>query len=124
MPAASPTTVLIADDHAGFRAALESLLAAVDDFVLVGSARDGAEAVALAERLRPRVVIMDLTMPRLNGVEATRLIRRRLGSTNVIALSGSRELMRDAVAAGAMFTALKEDDPQELLALIRSAAAG
>lgn len=115
------TTVLIADDHPGFRAALVSLVRTESDMEVVGSACDGVEAVDLAERLRPRVVVMDLAMPRLNGVEAIRVIRRRGVGAAVIALWASRELIRDAVAAGARFTALKEDDPLRLLDLIRAA---
>jgi DNA-binding NarL/FixJ family response regulator len=118
----TPTTVLIADDHEGFRLALESLLRSTDDLVVIGSACDGEEAVTLAIRLHPRVVVMDLVMPRVNGVEATRMIRGQRSPSAVVALSGSRELMREAIAAGAAFTLLKEEEPERLLAVIRAAA--
>jgi DNA-binding NarL/FixJ family response regulator len=115
-------TVLIADDHPGFRSALASLIRSADDLVLLGSARDGEEAVLLAAQLRPRVVVMDLAMPGVDGVEATRRVRGHQPPPVVVALSGSHELIRDAVAAGAAFTVLKDVDPQRLLHVIRAAA--
>jgi DNA-binding NarL/FixJ family response regulator len=90
------TTVLIVDDHCGFRYALESLLASAGDLRLVGSVCTGAEAVTLSEQLEPRVVIMDLAMPGINGVEATRRICGQRRPPAVVALSGSRELWREA----------------------------
>jgi DNA-binding NarL/FixJ family response regulator len=120
----SVTTVLIADDHDGFRAALLSLLAGTHDLSVVGAAADGEEAVALASQLQPQVVVMDLAMPRVDGVEATRRIRERGSRPAVVALSGSRELIREAVAAGAAYTILKDEDPARMLAVIRRAAAG
>jgi DNA-binding NarL/FixJ family response regulator len=115
-------TVMIVDDHPGFRGALERLVRSASDLVLVGSANGGVEAVALAARLSPQVVVMDLGMARVNGVEATRRVRAQPRPPVVVALSGSRELTKDAVAAGAAITLLKDVDPDELLAVIRSAA--
>lgn len=115
------TTVVVADDHTGFRNALESLIRSAADLELLGSARDGEEAVRLATQLRPQVVVMDLAMPRVNGVEATRRVRRRHPAPAVVALSGSHELRRDAIAAGATFTILKDVDPVRLLDVIRAA---
>lgn len=115
-------TVLIADDHAGFRRALETALRRVPGLTLVGSARDGAEAVLMTVELRPRVVVMDLAMPGMSGVEATRRLMQQREPPTVVALSGSRELMRDAMGAGAFSTLLKEADLSELLACIRVAA--
>jgi DNA-binding NarL/FixJ family response regulator len=89
---------------------------------LVGTARDGDEAVSMAVELRPRVVVMDLAMPGMSGVEATRRLMQQREPPAVVALSGSRELMRDAIAAGASSTLLKEADLSELLACIRVAA--
>lgn len=115
-------TVLVADDHPGFRCALESLVRSAVDLVLLGSAGDGAEAVRLTTRLRPRVVVMDLAMPGVDGVEATRRVRAHRCPPAVIALSGSHERMRDAVAAGAVFAVLKDVHPERLLNLICTAA--
>jgi DNA-binding NarL/FixJ family response regulator len=119
-----PITVLVVDDHAGFRYALESLIRSAGDLVLLGSARGGEEAVLLTSALRPRVVVMDLAMPGVNGVEATRRVRGQRPRPVVVALSGSHELTRDAVAAGAAFTVLKDVDPERLLQVIRAAARG
>jgi DNA-binding NarL/FixJ family response regulator len=114
-------TVLVVDNHPGFRGALEALIRSAGDLVLLGSACDGEEAVVLSARLRPRVVVMDLAMPGVDGVEATRrLLGQRLPPV-VVALSGSHELIRDAVSAGAAFTVLKDVDPDRLLGLIRAA---
>ena len=115
-------TVLIADDHAGFRRALETALRRAPGLTLVGSAHDGAEAVLMTAELRPRVVVMDLAMPGMSGVEATRRLMAQREPPAVVALSGSRELMRDAIAAGASSTLLKEADLSELLASIRVVA--
>jgi DNA-binding NarL/FixJ family response regulator len=114
-------TVLVVDDHAGFRRALESLVRSAGDLFLLGSACGGEEAVRLSAQLRPRVVVMDLGMPRVNGVEATRRLRGQQLPPAVVALSGSHELIREAAAAGAAFTVLKDVDPQHLLQVIRSA---
>jgi DNA-binding NarL/FixJ family response regulator len=115
-------TVLIADDHPGFRRALETALRRAPGLTLVGSARDGEEAVLMTVQLRPRVVVMDLAMPGMSGVEATRRLMEQREPPAVVALSGSRELMRDAIAAGASSTVLKEADLSELLANIRVVA--
>ena len=116
-------TVLVVDDHPGFRRALERALRRAPGLRLVGSARSGEEAVVMSARLEPRVVVMDLTMPGVSGVEATRRLMRQQGCPAVVALSGSRELMREAVAAGACKALLKEGDLTELLTTIRLAAA-
>jgi DNA-binding NarL/FixJ family response regulator len=116
------TTVLVVDDHAGFRCALESLLRSSTHLELVGSACNGEDALRLAAELRPQVIVMDLAMPGMNGVEATRRVRAQQVPPAVVALSGSRELTRDAVAAGAAFSVLKDEDPQRLLDVIRAAS--
>ena len=115
-------TVLVADDHHGFRRALETALRRAPGLTLVGSAHDGEEAVLMTVKLRPRVVVMDLAMPGMSGVEATRRLMEQPDPHAVVALSGSRELMRDAIAAGASSTLLKEADLSELLASIRVVA--
>jgi DNA-binding NarL/FixJ family response regulator len=118
----STTTVLIADGHDGFRAALETLLGTAPDLTVVGDARDGQEALALAGRLQPRVVVMELAMPGVNGVEATRRICSWRSPPAVVVLSGSRELIAEAIAAGAAYTILKDEDPAHMLEVIRAAA--
>lgn len=115
-------TVLVVDDHAGFRRALESLVRSAGDLVLLGAACGGEEAVRLSAQLRPRVVVMDLGMPGVNGVEATRRLRDQQQPPVIVALSGSHELIREAVAAGAAFTVLKDENPARLLDVIRAAA--
>ncbi len=116
-------TVLVVDDHSGFRRALERALRRAPGLSLVGSARSGEEAIVMSGRLEPRVVVMDLAMPGMSGVEATRRLMGQPRPPAVVALSGSRELMRDAIAAGACRTLLKEGDLTELLTTIRLAAA-
>jgi DNA-binding NarL/FixJ family response regulator len=120
--ATAAITVLIADDHPGFRRALETALRRAPGLTLVGCAHDGEEAVLMSTQLRPRVVVMDLAMPGVSGVEATRRLMAQRKPPAVVALSGSRELMRDAIAAGSSSTLLKEADLSELLASIRVAA--
>jgi DNA-binding NarL/FixJ family response regulator len=115
--------VLVVDDHPGFRLALESALRRAPGLRLVGSASSGKEALLLSAQLHPRVVVMDLAMPGMTGVDATRSLMAQREPPAVVALSGSRELMRDAVAAGARATLLKEADLTELLAAIRHVAA-
>jgi NarL family two-component system response regulator LiaR len=118
--------VLIVDDHAVVRRGLEAFLQAYDDLELVGEAADGAAAITLCERLRPDVVLMDLLLGELDGVEATRQIRRRHPPTQVIALTSVRDELwvQRALAAGAIAYLLKNADSQELAAAIRRAASG
>lgn len=115
-------TVLIVDDHPGVRAAIEALIVRTPGLRVVGSVSSGAAAIEDARRLNPTVVIMDLCMPDINGVEATRAIRLDDGAPAVVAFSGSRELWREARDAGAAVTLLKDEDPQRLLQAIRAAA--
>jgi DNA-binding NarL/FixJ family response regulator len=114
--------VLVVDDHPGFRRALETALRRAPDLRLVGSASNGEEALLMSAQLQPSVVVMDLAMPGMSGVDATRRLMAQRNPPAVVALSGSRELMRDAVAAGARGTLLKEADLTELLATIRHVA--
>jgi DNA-binding NarL/FixJ family response regulator len=114
--------VLVVDDHPGVRRAIETALRRAAGLRLVGSACSGEEAVVMSAQLRPRVVVMDLAMPGVSGVEATRRLMEQHDPPAVVALSGSREMMREAMAAGAFGALLKEADLTELLATIHLAA--
>jgi DNA-binding NarL/FixJ family response regulator len=118
---ATITTVLVVDDHVGVRLALEALIRSTADLRVVGSASGGAEAIELVAALEPAVVVMDLAMPGTSGVQAIRAICRRRPAPAVVAFSGARTLWREARAAGAAYTVLKDDDPERLLDTIRSA---
>jgi DNA-binding NarL/FixJ family response regulator len=118
--------VLLAEDHSIVRAGLEDLLSNVEDFAVVGTAVDGAEAVALAAEHRPDVVLMDLLMPRLDGTEATRRIVDADPAVRVVVLTSFSESDRilDALDAGAIGYLLKDAEPDELFRSIRAAARG
>ncbi len=119
-------TVLLADDHAIVRRGLSELLATAADLVVVGAAVDGAEAVALAGQHQPDVVLMDLSMPELDGVAATRQLLEISPASRVVILTSfsERDRILSAIDAGAVGYLLKDVDPDELLRGIRAAAAG
>jgi CheY-like chemotaxis protein len=114
--------VVVVDDHPGVRSAIEALIARAAGLCVVGSVSSGTAAVAAVVQLRPTVVIMDLCMPGMNGVEATRAICSSPPAPVVVVFSGSRELWREARAAGAAHMILKDEDPESLLEAIRAAA--
>jgi DNA-binding NarL/FixJ family response regulator len=118
--------VLIAENHSVVRAGLEGLLENADDIEVVGAAADGEEAVALARERHPAVVLMDLSMPVMGGVEATRLILDADPGARVVVLSAfsDRELILEALDAGAIGYLLKDTEPAELLNGIRAASRG
>lgn len=120
------TRVLLADDHQLIRSGLATLLEPVDDLEVVGEAANGAEAVDLAARTAPDVVLMDLSMPVMDGVEATRRILEHRSGVAVVVLTSFADEARvtDALDAGAVGYLLKDSEPRDLLAAIRSAAAG
>src|SRR4051794_17643409 len=105
------TRILLADDHDVVRRGLRGLLEAQPDWVVCAEARTGREAVALAARTRPDVAVLDLAMPELNGLEATRHIRRAQPDTEVLVFTmhQSEQLMREALLAGARGYLLKSD---------------
>ena len=119
-------TVLLVDDHQMVRTGLAALLAATDDIVVVGQAGDGAAAVDVAGDTLPDVVLMDLSMPQLDGVEATRRILAEQPEAKIVVLTSfsDRDRVSDALAAGAVGYLLKDCEPEDLLAAVRSAAAG
>jgi DNA-binding NarL/FixJ family response regulator len=120
--------VLVADDQAAVRAGFAALIAAEDEMQVAGEAGDGREAVDRARRLFPHVVVMDVRMPLLDGIEATRLIRAdpTLRDTRVLVLTtfDLDEYVYAALRAGASGFLLKDAGPEELLRAIRTVAAG
>lgn len=118
--------ILVVDDHAVVRSGLGTFLLAYDDLELVGEASNGLEAVQLCEELQPDLVLMDLAMPEMDGVEATRRIRTSCPHIQVIALTGLREeeKIRQALEAGAIGYQLKNISADDLVAAIRTAHAG
>jgi DNA-binding NarL/FixJ family response regulator len=118
--------VLLAEDHRLVRAGLERLLATAEDIEVVGGAADGAEAVELAAELRPDLVLMDLSMPNVDGVEATRRIVAANADVQVVVLTSlsDRERILSAFDAGAVGYLLKDAEPEELIGGVRAAARG
>lgn len=118
--------VLVADDHGVVRSGLEQLIATADDLELVGLASDGQQAVDLARSTRPDVILMDLSMPGLDGVGATEQITGELPSCSVVVLTSfsDRQRILDALDAGAVGYLLKHAGPDELLDAIRAAHEG
>jgi len=118
--------VLVAEDHTIVREGLKALLSQADGLEEVGEASDGLVAVAEARRLAPDVVVMDLSMPSLNGVDATRAIKEQRPETAIVVLSmhGSEEFVRPAVRAGARAYLVKGSGMSELIAAIRAVARG
>jgi DNA-binding NarL/FixJ family response regulator len=117
-----PISILIADDHAVMRDGLKMILESADDMAVVAMVADGREAVARAEQCRPDVILMDISMPGLNGIEATRLIRERLPAVRVLILTmhGSMEHVYRALQAGARGYLLKESAGSEVVTAVRS----
>ncbi|MDQ1742243.1 MAG: hypothetical protein QOE23_582 [Pseudonocardiales bacterium] len=118
--------VLLADDHRLVRAGLAGLLSTAADIEVIGEAADGRQAVELAETTGPDVILMDLSMPVLDGVEATRQILDRTPAIRVIALTSFADQTKvgDMLASGAVGYLLKDSEPADLLAAVRSASAG
>ena len=118
--------VLIADDHVAVRQALVRSLEQEADIEVVGQAEDGCLAVELAGQLIPDVVVMDITMPRLDGIGATRQITERYPGIKVVGLSvhGSRPYVHKMLAAGAKGYVLKDDDLDELVKALRAVSDG
>jgi DNA-binding NarL/FixJ family response regulator len=123
---AGPTRVLLVDDHAMVRRGLRDFLRLFEDIEVVGEAGDGHEALEAADQLRPDVVVMDLNLPRLDGVEATRELRATQPDIEVVALTGyvEEERVMAAIEAGAAGFLLKDAEPDDVAAAIRAARNG
>ena len=126
MNTTQPIRVLIVDDHTMVRKGLVSFLKNEPALVLVGEARDGREAIEACDQLKPDVILMDLVMPELGGVAATRTIHQRWPTVQVIALTSfqEKELVQDALQAGAIGYLLKNVSGEELADAIRQAYVG
>ncbi len=120
------TRILIADDHAVVRSGFRRILDAQWDFEVIGEVSNGREAVDTAAELQPDVVLMDVTMPELNGIEATRRITRDSPRTRILALSMHKDAVyvREILRAGAKGYLLKDSDEKDLLAAVRAVAVG
>jgi len=114
--------ILLVDDHLMFRQALNLMLKTLPDFKIIGEAADGAEAVELAKKLKPDIVLMDIGMPRVNGIEATRQIRAAAPNIKIIALSSSKEhiYMSDIINAGASGYVSKFEGMDDLQAALEA----
>jgi len=125
-PHTRKTRILLADDHAVVRQGFKMLLGAQPDMEIVGEASNGREAVESAETLRPDIVVMDVAMPELNGIEATRRLAASAPHTRVIALSMHKDsvYVREILRAGARGYLLKDSGAEDLVSAIRAVAKG
>ena len=123
---AKPTRILLADDHSVVRNGFRLILEAQWDMEVVGQASNGREAVELAESLQPDVAVMDVTMPELNGIEATRRIEKLSPKTRVLALSMHKDAVyvREILKAGARGYLLKDCSENDFLSAVRAVAVG
>jgi two-component system, NarL family, response regulator LiaR len=118
--------VLIADDHSIVRRGVRALLATEADIEVVGEAENGREAVTMAEELRPDVILMDLVMPEMDGIEATRLIATRQPASRILVLTSfsTDDKVFPAIKAGALGYLLKDSGPDELVRAVRQVSKG
>jgi len=118
--------VLIVDDHAIVRKGLRALLTEIDDMEIVGEAGDGQQALDLAETTQPDVILMDIVMPNMDGIEATRQITVRQPEVRILALTSfaADDKLFPAIKAGALGYLLKDSDPEELVQAIRQVHRG
>ena len=121
-----PIRVLLVDDHAMVRRGLATFLGAFDDLELAGEAASGEAGIRLCAQVRPDVVLMDIVMPEMDGVTATRAIRRQFPEVQVVALTSFKDkgLVQDALQAGAIGYLLKDVSAETLAEAIRAAHAG
>jgi DNA-binding NarL/FixJ family response regulator len=120
------TSILLVDDHALLRHGLSAVLSMQKDFEVVGEASDGQEAVRIADKLQPDIVIMDLAMPKMDGVEATRLVKQHNPNIRVVILTsfGTSADVSRALAAGASGAIMKDTPDRQLVAALRGVLAG
>ena len=121
-----PLRVLVADDHAIVRQGLRLLIDGEPDMVVAGEAADGTSVLEQAQALKPDIVVMDISMPSMNGLMATRALKRAQPDVAIVALTRHEEdtYVQDVLRAGASGYVLKHSPPQELLRAIRAIAAG
>jgi DNA-binding NarL/FixJ family response regulator len=121
-----PLRILLADDHVTVRQGLKLLIDSEQDMEVVGEAGDGGEAVRLAEELGPDVVVMDISMPGMNGLAATRALKKIQPDAAIVTLTrhGDQAYLQELLRAGVAGYVLKRSAPTELLHAIRAAAAG
>jgi DNA-binding NarL/FixJ family response regulator len=118
--------ILLADDHGVVRQGFKMILGAQADMEIVGEAANGRQAVELAERLKPDIVVMDVAMPELNGIEATRRLAESAPHARVLALSMHKDsvYVRETLRAGARGYLLKDSGANDLVAAVRAVASG
>src|SRR3974390_2637112 len=118
--------VLIVDDHAFIRRGVQSILQSFPEWELCGEASDGSEAIELVDKLHPVLILMDVTMPKLNGIEATQLIRNNHPRVKIVLLTlhESPEILRSGFRAGANGYLLKADAEEELMKAMRAVMGG
>jgi DNA-binding NarL/FixJ family response regulator len=116
--------IILADDHALFRQGLRKIIEGTADLDVIGEAKDGADLLALMKALRPQLILLDLSMPNIRGVEAIREIRTRHAGVKILVLTMHKEYVHQAFSAGADGYLLKEDADRDLFSAIESIRQG
>ena len=118
------TRVLLADDHPRVRAGIRNMLEKASDIMVIGEAADGEEALKLAEDLSPDVLLLDMEMPQMSGVEVTRLLKARGSPVQIVALSAyhDRQYIQAMLSNGASGYLTKDEAPEKIVRAVRSAA--
>jgi DNA-binding NarL/FixJ family response regulator len=118
--------IVLADDHRIVRQGVRALLEAEPDFDILAEAKDGLEAVSMVERFHPDILLLDLIMPEMNGLEVTRVVRKRFPKTNIVFLTmhANEAYVLEALQAGARGYVIKDSSSEELVRAIREVAAG